>query len=636
MRLNYLFHPDAKISPIRIVVALGGVALYILVFLLLQPTLGNVVASFAVFPVTVAAWLLGLRGGLLVTLLVILLNGFLLNTIGMLGWGEFIRRAGPGAIAMVVVSIAIGWISELLAQVKKQSRALAREREALQEEITERERAEAMLRKLSSAVEQTADHVFITDREGHIEYVNPAFEKLTGYSMAEVIGQTPRLLKSGKHDQKFYEQFWGIISSGQVFQTTLINKKKNGELYYEAKTVTPIKNKAGHLTHFVSTGRDVTERRRAEQALQESEERFRCLVEQAGDAIFIIDSESRFADVNQQACDSLGYTREELLTSSVPDIGANLKPGMSVNMAEVLVPGKHFMMESFHRRKDGTTFPVEISFSMFEAGGEQFGLALARDITERKQAEEALALAHDQALEASCLKSQLLANVSHDLRTPLNAILGHTQMLQNGIHGPLLDKQHHINQRIISNVANLTEMVNRLMDQAQLEAGTLKLTVAPFATQDLIKRIQSTMKVLAKAKGLQLSCDIAANIPPMLSGDADQLYQILINLVGNAIKFTEQGSVQIRIYQFDEAHWALQVSDTGPGIPAEAQAYIFDPFRQVDGTVTRKHKGSGLGLSIVRQLVTMMAGEITLKSHVDQGSTFTILLPLARTQEIAL
>jgi signal transduction histidine kinase len=265
----------------------------------------------------------------------------------------------------------------------------------------------------------------------------------------------------------------------------------------------------------------------------------------------------------------------------------------------------------------------------------QIAIALenAHLFAERMRAERALALARDQALEASRLKSQLLANVSHDLRTPLGAILGHTEMLQRGIYGVLLDKQLSITQRIISNTTNLTEMVNKLLDEAQLEAGTLQLAISSFAPTELIEQLQTTVKVLAEAKGLQLSCHIAPDVPPNLSGDPDRLHQILTNLVGNAIKFTEQGAVKVHIYRPDKIHWAMQVSDTGPGIPAEAQSYIFEAFRQVDGTATRKHGGSGLGLSIVKQLTSMMGGQVMLESKIEQGSTFTILLPLGSTQE---
>jgi signal transduction histidine kinase len=256
------------------------------------------------------------------------------------------------------------------------------------------------------------------------------------------------------------------------------------------------------------------------------------------------------------------------------------------------------------------------------------------DITERKRAEEELAKAHHAALEASRLKSQLLANVSHDLRTPLNAILGYVDMLQEGIYGPVSDKQRSVTQKIINSTTHLTSMVNKLLDQAQLEAGTVKLTRTSFAPHSLIDYVQATMGVLAEHKGLQLISDVAADMPANLSGDLLRLQQIIANLVGNAIKFTEQGVVHLHLYRPNETHWAIQVADTGPGIPIEAQARIFDAFWQVDGTATRRYSGFGLGLSIVKQLATIMGGQVHVESKLGQGSTFTVLLPLTPEREV--
>jgi signal transduction histidine kinase len=259
---------------------------------------------------------------------------------------------------------------------------------------------------------------------------------------------------------------------------------------------------------------------------------------------------------------------------------------------------------------------------------------LEQEIVERKRAEEALALARDQALEASRLKSQLLSNVSHDLRSPLGNILGHTEMLQAGVHGPLSDRQQEVTTRIIANAQQLLGFINNLLGQAQLEAGRVMLNVIPFAPAEILKTTQGTIDMLAQTRGLELICDVEPDIPDTLYGDPYWLRQILVNLVGNAIKFTEEGTVQMHIYRADQDHWAIQVSDTGCGIPAEAQSYIFDAFRQVDGTAIRKQQtGSGLGLSIVKQLTALMQGKVTLTSQVGKGSTFTVLLPLKPIQE---
>jgi signal transduction histidine kinase len=260
-------------------------------------------------------------------------------------------------------------------------------------------------------------------------------------------------------------------------------------------------------------------------------------------------------------------------------------------------------------------------------------LTFSHDITERIEAEETIAQALERALEASRLKSQLLAKVSHELRTPLGAILGYTELIQSGEFGPISEQQVKVINKVMDSTHYLTKMVNELLDQSQLEIGKVKLNMGVFTLSDLLAQVETKMSILAQAKGLTLTGEIAADLPPVLLGDLNRLQQILVNLASNAIKFTRRGRVQIRLYRPDLIHWALAVSDTGPGIPKEAQAYIFEPFQQVDGSVTREHVGTGLGLSIVRQLVNLMDGQIVLESEVGQGSTFTVLLPLITIEE---
>ncbi len=253
---------------------------------------------------------------------------------------------------------------------------------------------------------------------------------------------------------------------------------------------------------------------------------------------------------------------------------------------------------------------------------------LQQEIINRRQIEEALIIARDQAVEADRLKTELLGKVSHELRTPLGIILGYTEIMQEGIYGPLSERQHKAVKQIIKSAEGLTTLVGELLDQAQLEAGKVEFEIVSFSPSILIDYIYAKMGGMAEAKELTFSYKIDETLPETLKGDPERLQQLLINLVGNAIKFTNQGKVHIGIYQIDPLHWAMQVSDTGIGIPQEAQSYIFEPFRQVDGSSTRKHEGTGLGLSLVKQLTILMGGQIALESHPGQGSTFTVRLPL--------
>jgi len=260
-------------------------------------------------------------------------------------------------------------------------------------------------------------------------------------------------------------------------------------------------------------------------------------------------------------------------------------------------------------------------------------LSTYQDVTARKQAEEEIARTRDRALSASRFKSDLLAKVSHDLRTPLNAIIGFAELLENGAYGPVTDAQREALENIIESSEALTGQVNELLDQSQLEAGTLKLKLMPFSPAQLVQRTQASMYVLAESKGLDLDCEVAAGLPESLMGDQQRLQQILTNLVGNAIKFTTKGGVKVRAHQPDEAHWALEVSDSGPGIPPTALPYIFQPFWQVEYSTTRGYTGAGLGLSIVKQLATMMGGAVWVDSHLGEGSVFTVVLPFEPVRE---
>jgi signal transduction histidine kinase len=238
----------------------------------------------------------------------------------------------------------------------------------------------------------------------------------------------------------------------------------------------------------------------------------------------------------------------------------------------------------------------------------------------------------EQALEADRLKGQLLANVSHELRTPLASIKGYTQLLDEEAYGSLTSEQHATIQRVLINTTQLQGMVNNLLDRAQIEQGKINLRNESFIPADLIKTTLSAIDILAKEKGLALTSEVAANVPKTLIGDSLRLQQILFNLTSNALKFTESGSVHVSIFLPDKSHWALQVKDTGIGISTEGQAQVFDPFWQVDSSATRQYRGSGLGLSIVKQLVDLMEGTITLASQPGQGSTFTVIFPLESKQ----
>jgi len=247
---------------------------------------------------------------------------------------------------------------------------------------------------------------------------------------------------------------------------------------------------------------------------------------------------------------------------------------------------------------------------------------------ELQQANEQLTLAYEKLQELDRLKSRFLSVVSHELRTPLSAIQGFTEMLQAEVYGPLSQKQRGALQRVLANDERLLTLVNDLLDQARMEAGQLSLTLGPFTLKDLVDDMESTMRVLVESKKLYLKVHISPTVPATLEGDRKRLHQILINLINNALKFTQRGGISVHFYRLDEEYWAIDVADTGPGIAQEIQTSIFEPFRQADSSATREHTGFGLGLSIVQQLTTLMGGSVSVISEVGFGSTFTVKIPI--------
>jgi PAS domain S-box-containing protein len=396
---------------------------------------------------------------------------------------------------------------------------------------------------------------------------------------------------------------------------------------YEAELISLLGSTFGHLI----------ERKRAEANLQESEARYRQIVESASDIIYRTDMQGRFTYINPIGLHTMGLAREEellgrhYLETIVESFRHRAK---RLYDRQFLAKEKNTYNEFPIITADGHEVWLGQNVQLIEKNGQIIGFqALARDITDLVKTKAALALARDQALEASQLKSQLLAKVSHELRTPLGGILGYAELLRYGAFGELEEKQLNAANQIIDSTHYLTTMVNELLDQAQAESKSIILHNASFNVTEMVERVEANAGILASKKGLVLRKMIAPNVPETLVGDHQRLQQILLNLIGNAIKFTKKGGVDIRIYCPNDSHWAIEVADTGAGIPKEAQAYIFEPFRQVNNAITRENRGTGLGLSITKQLVEIMGGIIKLESEVNQGSKFTIILPILKETE---
>lgn len=303
----------------------------------------------------------------------------------------------------------------------------------------------------------------------------------------------------------------------------------------------------------------------------------------------------------------------------------------AVVIALLLERGVLSRLESVNKQVNRIRHAGDMTLRVEMGGNDELTL-LATNVNamlESLQAQEKIKMARDNAIEAARLKAEILANVSHDARTPLSVIMLRTEMLIRGVFGTLTPKQQEVLSTITMHAQQLLDFVNNLLEGAQLETGHIKLKVSATKPDIILETIRTTLNPLAAVKNVQLKTELGTEMPDMLYTDQRRLEQILTNLVGNAIKFTDSGSITVRMCRVDDAYWALEVEDTGKGIASEHLSSIFEAFWQVDGSSTRAaNSGVGLGLMIVKQLTELMGGTVSVKSSVGVGSTFTVTLPI--------
>jgi PAS domain S-box-containing protein len=357
--------------------------------------------------------------------------------------------------------------------------------------------------------------------------------------------------------------------------------------------------------------------------LEEKEKRYMSLFNQANDPILVHDQNGKIVDVNKRSVELTGYSRDEMLQMNILDLKPKWKSSFEATGLPVILEKGSSSFETEIMKKNGTIVEAEISANRINYPKEGFIQAVARDITERKRTEQALIIAKEMAEEANRVKSEFLANMNHEIRTPMNGIVG--------ILGLLADTNLDTEQReylslLQESTGGLLRLVNDLFRFSKLESGNLNVEKALMSLQQVISACIDYNKPQAKQKGLNLTWDAAPDIPDCLVGDPEIIRQIILNLVGNAIKFTEKGSVYFRAdvesIKGKDVLIHFKVEDTGIGIPEDKMNIIFREFTQADGSSTRKYGGTGIGLSICSQLVKMLDGEIWAQSTEGKGSTF--------------
>jgi PAS domain S-box-containing protein len=416
-------------------------------------------------------------------------------------------------------------------------------------------------------------------------------------------------------------------ASGQFVRFETTHAAANGEIRHVDFSLKPVLDEAGGVSQLLAEGRDITERKQAEEELA----LLSFALGSVREAAFLIDEKGRFRFVNEESCRVLGYTREELLGLGVQNVDPDFPTDRWSEHWRELRTKRSILFEGRHRAKDGRIFPVEISANFIDYAKESYNLALVRDISDRKRVEQERA-ARDAAEAANNAKSAFLANMSHELRTPMSAIIGMAGLALRHADDPRIKEQI---DKIDVAAKHMLQVINDILDISKIEAGRFNLTESEFKLGEVVENALSLISHGATERGLALVVDVPDTMRGLsVTGDPMRLGQILLNLAGNAVKFTEHGSIAIRCWIEEEAshHFLLrwEVTDTGIGISADQHKRLFTAFEQADGSLTRKYGGTGLGLAISKRLVQMMGGDIGVRSELGKGSTFWFTVRLGK------
>ncbi len=515
--------------------------------------------------------------------------------------------------------------------------------EELEEQIRVRAQTEAALRlseeKFSKAFRSSPNPIAITTFiEGRFIEVNDSFLNLTGYNKQEAIGKTSRQLNIWQQPDAEPEIRQMLSTADSVHNQEFNLRIKSGEIKTVLLSAELINLGGQECILYLAS--DITERKEAEEAIAASERKYRNLVETSQDMIWSVDIQGKFTFVNQAVKQIYGYHPEEMIGKKFTDNAMSEQKARDIQMLQSILAGESlFHYETVHRSKDGQPIYLMVNaILVLNWQGNAIGITgTASNITYLKQAEEALRhsegklkKAKEAADAANQAKSNFLAKMSHELRTPLNAILGFTQLMSRD--RSLTPQQQEYLNIINYSGGHLLELINDVLDMSKIEAGRVELNPSSFNLFRLLNSIFEMLQLKATAKGLEFILDCAANVPQYLQTDESKLRQVLINLLNNAIKFTEQGVVKLSVTLSvkmgvpSPTTVQFQVQDSGPGIDPEELDALFQPFVQTE-TGRQSVEGTGLGLSISRQFVRLMGGDIIVSSCLNRGTMFTFEIP---------
>ncbi len=478
-----------------------------------------------------------------------------------------------------------------------------------------------------SLVENLPVHVLRKDMKGRILFANKSFCELLGKPLAEIKGKTDFDLFPKELAEKYRGDDRRVLESGELLKTVEENRK-NGETRYVQVMKSAVRDARKRIVGLQAIFWDVTERRQTEAALEHERYLLHTLMQNLPHNIYFKDRESRFIRINKALIHCFGLEDPSVAIGKRDSdffTEEHARQALADEQEIIRTGEARLDIEEKETWADGhVTWASTSKLPLRSPEGEVIGtFGISRDITDRKQAAEQLKAAKEAAEAASRVKSEFLATMSHEIRTPMNGVIGMIDLLRHTNPTP---QQRMYLELASQSAETLLNLLNDILDFSKIEAGKFELEAVGFKLRDTLGDTLQMLGGLAADKGLELTYRIPPDIPDALIGDPGRLCQVVVNLAGNAIKFTQQGeivmNVEMESQTEDEVSLHFAVQDTGPGIPPEKQKIIFEAFRQADSSMSRQFGGSGLGLAISAQLVEMMQGRISVESEMDQGSTF--------------
>jgi len=499
--------------------------------------------------------------------------------------------------------------------------------------IFNQRKAEENNKKLIQAVEQSPISIMITDTQGNVEYVNKGFMSLAGFSKTELNSGNTNFFKLQAQENKFAEVLWQTIQEGQVWTGEISSKKEDGSIFWEKVLISPVLSEDRTISNYIAIKEDTTEKKLLTESLKESNKTLSTITENLPVGILIVDRHKKIVQLNQTAAKTMGFktipqamshfqihSYNDLFFTTKKEEYKDEQSGITVESLDERLEVKE---NNISREILKNIIPVTLD-------NQEVFLEAFMDISAQKEIQK-------KEAESNKAKSEFLANMSHEIRTPMNGIIGATELLSKT---RLSKEQKNVVSIIGRSCDNLLNIINDILDFSKIEAGKMKIESYAFNLRSTIDYLMDQMSFKALEKGIEILSDVEDTIAPVVIGDESRLIQILINLMGNAVKFTSEGEVVLKV-EIDQQQGSnltlhFSVEDSGIGIPKNKLEKIFESFTQADGSTTRKFGGTGLGTSISKMLVEVMGGKIWVESpnpnfmwsKENPGSVVHFTLPL--------